>query len=543
LNAGQALVTGAGAPTFGGRLLSAASSGALKGAAASAAAGGSPVTGAEYGAGLGPIGMAAAPIARGMMLLTGKAAGGALDALAPAAADTGSVGGPPPAPALPGSSTAPGGATSVNPLTGAPIETAQQIPTSLPKTGLSVTQKGADATADRIIAHFAQGGPTTINDNSLIAGSQPSLAQATGNAGLATLERAVQAQNAQPFAMRWQGNNAARMQVISGLTGTPGDIDAASAARDAMTTQTRNAAFANAKPVDAGPVVDQVQQLIAQNAGNPAAQNPFKQVLSQLVHEVPDPTVNPQTGQTVPGAKIEQPTSDPAVLYNVRKYISDLVSPRVSGSEMGSGQAAAAQLLSLKPVIDDTIESGAPGFKSYIAQYNQLSEPIDGMKALQGLNLTDAQGNVTLAKLDNAVKSLTKQQAASGYRQADSITPDQMGQLVTLRDDMRRENISSIGRSLGSNTFQNFATNSLINAAGSNVGHVVGTVGSALGGDAVFGPIGGVATAALSHGVSHYIGKLGENSRAMVMQSLTNKLLNPQAASSALQSAARKAGP
>jgi hypothetical protein len=124
---------------------------------------------------------------------------------------------------------------------------------------------------------------------------------------------------------------------------------------------------------------------------------------------------------------------------------------------------------------------------------------------------------------------------------ADSITPEQMGNLVSLRDDMRRENISSLGRSLGSNTFQNFATNSLINAAGSHAGHAVGAVASAMGADATFGSL-GVAAAPLGYAASHFVGKLGENSRAMVMQSLTNKLLNPQAAASALQSAARRAG-
>jgi hypothetical protein len=470
--------------------------------------------------------MAAAPLARGMMLLTGKGASGLLNGLAPDVASDGGV----------ASGAAPG----------APIGTTQQIPTSLPKTGISLTQKSAAATADKIIAHFAAGGPIDITDNALLTASdgtstKPTLAQVTGNPGIATLERAVQSQSPQGFAQRWQGNDAVRNQVIGGLTGQPGDIDAAEAARDALTSQARTAAFANAQPVDSEPVVDQVQALIAQNAGRPTVQGPLQQVLKQLVQKVPDPTVDPNTGLPTPGATIEQPISDPATLYNVRKYIGDIISPKAAGTAQ-DGRTAAAQLLTLKPVIDDAIESGAPGYKAYISQFDQLSQPIDGMRALQALNLTDANGNTTLAKIDNAVKSLTKQQNAPGYRMADSITPDQMGQLVALRDNMRQAGQSNLGRSLGSNTFQNLATNSLMNAAGSTGGHVIGAVGSALGADAAFGPLGAVAGPALSYAASHFAGKLSVKSGAMVMESLTNKLLNPQAALPALQAAARRAG-
>jgi hypothetical protein len=521
LAAGKAAATGS-ASNFGGKLLAGATSGALKGAIASTAAGGDPTTGAEYGAALGPVGAAAgavaAPIARGMMLLGGKAGNAVLDSLgAPAARDA--------AASAPGTAAPAAAATpSVNPLTGAPIEAAQQIPTSLPKAPVIASQAGASAYADKIIQHFAQGGPTDIKDNALIAGSQPTLAQATGNAGLATLERGVQSQSPQAFALRWEGNNAARSQVISGLTGTPGDIDAATAARDAMTSAARNAAFAGAQPVDAQPVVDQVQQLIAQNAGRPTVQAPLQQVLNQLAPEG------------------KPPVSDPATLYNVRKYIGDIISPKAAGTAQ-DGRAAAAQLMTLKPVLDDTIESGAPGYKAYIQQFDQLSQPINGMQALQKLNLFDARGNVTMAKLDNAVKSITNQQNAPGYKLADSITPEQMQQLVALRDDMRREGLSSLGRSLGSNTFQNFATNSLMNAAGSRGAHVVGAAMSALGGDAALGPVGAFAGPALSYAASHMAGKMSENARSMVMESLVNKLLNPQAAAGALQAVARKAGP
>jgi hypothetical protein len=539
LTAGQTLATGSGAANLGGKVISSATSGALKGAIATTAAGGDPVTGAEYGGALGPVGMAVAPLARGMMLLTGKAAGGVASSLgAPAAEDASSVAGASGA-STPNALLNASGSPSVNPLTGETIPgVGQQIPTAFPKPGVIVTQAQADAYADKIIQSFAKGGPTTISDNQLIAGSQPTLAQSTGNAGLATLERGVQAQNPNPFDAQTAANQAARLQVMSGLTGSQADIDAATAARDQMTSAARTAAFANAKPVDAQPVVDQINELIQNNAGRPTVQGPLQQVRNQLVTQVPDPTVDPATGQPTPGAMMDQAISDPATLYNVRKYIGDIVSPKAAGTAQ-DGRAAAAQLLTLKPVLDDTIESGAPGYTAYIKQFDQLSQPINGMQALQALNLTDAQGNITLAKLDNAVKGLTKQQNAPGARNADSVTPEQMGQLTALRDDMRRQGLSSLGKGIGSNTFQNFASNNLLNAMGSRAGHGIGVAASALGGSAILGPAEGGLGAGVSFAASHIAGGINEKAKSMVMQSLTNKLLNPQAAAAAL----KKVGP
>ena len=75
---------------------------------------------------------------------------------------------------------------------------AQAIPTALPKANAvpRLTQSAADARADEIIQHFAKGGNLEVDATPLIPGSNPTLAQSIvgGNAGLATLERTLQAQ-------------------------------------------------------------------------------------------------------------------------------------------------------------------------------------------------------------------------------------------------------------------------------------------------------------------------------------------------------------
>jgi hypothetical protein len=87
------------------------------------------------------------------------------------------------------------------------------------------------------------------------------------------------------------------------------------------------------------------------------------------------------------------------------------------------------------------------------------------MSYLQGLNLTDAQGNITLAKVDSALKSLEKARRAPGVNEAKSVTADQINALTSLRDDLLRAKGSEAGKAPGSPTFQNLATNNILQNA------------------------------------------------------------------------------
>ena len=44
--------------------------------------------------------------------------------------------------------------------------------------------------------------------------------------------------------------------------------------------------------------------------------------------------------------------------------------------------------------------SAAPGFKDYVSNFAESSKPIDTQRYLQGLNLTNAQGQMTLGNID-----------------------------------------------------------------------------------------------------------------------------------------------
>ncbi|WP_239478837.1 hypothetical protein [Lichenicola cladoniae] len=569
--AGATLATGAGAPTIAGRVLSSVTSGALKGSIGGVATSDPDQTGADagwgalLGAGLGPVGLAAAPLAKGIALYTGKAGGSLLDMLSPAAKNTaaeapgaaaagtggaaadaaspdagpaghtaGDATAATPSPYVNGLTSGPSAPT--NPLAGAadgsgaggpsitaPSQPPQAIPTAIKPQGLVLTQGGAGDVADKLVRLFAQGGPTAIAPSSVLPAGAFDAAEATGNPGLAALKTYLTSSNpgaGNLFAGIKDTNNAARMQVLSGIMGTPADVAQMEAARDAVTSQAHDAAFSNAQPVDIQPFSDQLQTAIDSKKGYPSVQKPLLD-LQQTLQDVTQ--TDPQTGAA---------TADPEHLWNVRQQINAMISPKAAGTAQ-DGRQAAAQLIGLKPGLDATIEQGAPGFGNFIKQYSDLSAPIDGMNWLQkqGIGITDSQGNITLAKLDSTIKTLQRQQEAPGANTADGVTPDQQQALIALRENLRQAGAAVYkGRLPGSDTFRNLGSNSLINAVSSGAGmpgHMVNMLLPGVG-EVAAGPIGtmlGSAAAATRYG-ANALATRGSN---MVTQELINRLTNPAA--------------
>lgn len=382
------------------------------------------------------------------------------------------------------------------------------IPEKLPPKPLLpvITQAGANKQADRIIAHFAGDSPVNVDTSQIVPGSTPTLAHATGNPGIATLERGFMDANPGPFADRMAANDAARTELIQNTIGTPEDIQAAITARDRQTADLRDAAFApgNVDRADAAPVVSKINEILASPSGQrDAVQSSLKNILAKI--QVKDPETGAVTLQ-----------SDPEQLYGIRKAIGDALSPLSAGTA-ADGRQAARELGQVQDALDRAIESGAPGFSKYIDAYSAASRPIDGMKYLQGLNLTDAKGNITLAKVDSAIKTINKQQQAGGAKAVKSVSDDQLANLTAVRDDLRRQANIYNGKSLGSTTFQNLATNAATGALGNPL---VAHGATLLGG---LHPAIGIPLAAARFGGN----RLANRGEAMVQQALQNRLLNP----------------
>jgi hypothetical protein len=353
------------------------------------------------------------------------------------------------------------------------------------------------------------------------------LAQKYNDPGLATLERGMQSVNPGPFAMRAEGNQQAIGNFVHTLTGAPEDVAAAEAAREASTGGLRDAAFANKTDVNAQPVSDAIDQTLS---GPDSKRTAITKTLTDV-----------QKSLHVGGDMDAPLETDPEMLYGVRKHINDLLSPAAQ-RDNPELQAASSQLIGVKNGLDDVIESGAPGFKNYVSAYADQSKPIDSMKFLQSANLTDASGNVTLQKVDGLIKSIEKQQAAPGVQKASAVTDDQMAQLNTLRNTLRAQAASNSGKALGSNTFQNLATNSRVAGVAGNPLVALGMTGA---GALAGGPIGAgaaalgaIAGAGLRMGAAH----VTHNAEDMVQRAMIERLLNLNGKGDAAFGLAKAAG-
>jgi hypothetical protein len=384
------------------------------------------------------------------------------------------------------------------------------------------TEAGRNNIVDRTLAGFAGDGPTNALTHEIVPGSQPTLAQATGNAGLGAAEKNLRNVPGvtNMFAEREVTNKAARGQAYERLAGTEGDLAHAAAERDAQALPKLEQAFQGAKPADAAPVVSKIDEILASPSGK-------RDAVSSALKSVRDKIA-------LKDGSLE---SDVAQLYGVRKAIADKLSPLAAGTG-NDARLAAKELLDVQNVIDQRIEQAAPGFKGYLKDYSEMSKPLDRMALLQSAKITDSQGNITLAKLDSTIKSIEKARSSKGVHAAKSLSDDDLNGLRAIREDMRRESLPAAkAKPPGSDTVQNLATS---NALGRFLGNTaVDTVGGGLlgaGYDLYHGNLPGTAAgvgALAGLGVKRALA----SKDAQVLDLLANRLVNPQVASTAFQGA------
>jgi len=455
------------------------------------------------------------------------------------------------------------------------------------------TGGGQNALAAKAIEKYA-GGPVVPNASEIIPGSRPTLAEATGNPGIANLQRTMRDISPNALTGRDMDNAAARSNLLHQVTGSPTDIDVATSARDAAAIPKLNQAMASAgeanpayvsrtinrilagpsgqrdvvrnaladvqsKLTVANPIEDRVSRALGPIREQLSSDTPMSEARQEALTEAQRLLISAQRGNTseadlVSGLnKLAKPQkvvgpidnalavlkegdtkfqTDPAQLYGIRQAITDKLSPLASGTG-SDARLAARQLEVVKRGLDSAIEKAAPGYKDYLQTYSEMSKPIDQMKFLQGLNLTDAQGNVTLQKVQTALKSINKLQNAKGANPAKSLTSDQINALTALRDDLLRRQNNALGRSLGSNTVQNVASQNLLQGLlPGKVGAFAGKVNPEIAGAAIGTGLGYTVGhpeigTAVGAGAGRVLDKILESKNRAVQAKIEQLLLNP----------------
>ncbi|CAG4900863.1 lytic transglycosylase domain-containing protein [Paraburkholderia saeva] len=405
------------------------------------------------------------------------------------------------------------------------------------------TQNGQQAIARDIVFQAARGGPSGLDLSQIVPGSSPTLAEATANPGIATLQRTIRDLNPSPFVAQEQQNAAARLSALGGISGTPEELSAARLAR------TQDAAD-NYLATNVGiPTTNTAYAALKQTpAFNKAFAEAQQMAKNQGISSIETVTQNRANANMGGQAGTPQIYVSGQGLQYVKQSLDDQIDSAMRAGESGKARNVLGVKDQLLQMMDDNID----GYAQARSQFAQQSGPIDAMQYLQSLNLTDAQGNVTLAKVQNALSQMQKLQQKPGINTAKSVTPDQITALQSIRDDLLRASNAGLGRSAGSSTAQNLATQQMMRSVlpgklGALAGQLpTGTVGGALGGLAGYGvagapgaAVGGAIGARLGSGLSALMNTHNE----AIQSEVASLMLNPSMAAPALNGAAGRALP
>lgn len=405
------------------------------------------------------------------------------------------------------------------------------------------TEGGREGIAQNIIAQAAKGGPMRGNVGQMVPGATPTLAEVSGNPGIANLQRTMRDVNPAPFEQREEANALARTDALGALRGTTEDLLAAKASRDTQAATdylkthvgipVANTEYAALKRTPAFQSAFAQAEKMAQNAGGTIETKVANKTLANRGGSVG----KPQTYVSGVG------------LQRIKQALDDQIGSASQAGERGK----AANILGVKDKLLSLMDREIPGYADARGAYAAASRDIDAMQYLQGMNLTDAQGNTTLARVQSALRGLEKAQQKPGMNLAKSVTQAQEDALKAIRDDLLRATQTSAGRSLGSNTAQNLAMQNMLSQAlpgrlGALAGKApAGSLGTALGtgvGYMIGGPLGAAAGGAVGGSLGRTASSAVNVNNEAIQGLLTKMLLNEGGSGlAALQGAARGARP
>jgi len=293
-----------------------------------------------------------------------------------------------------------------------------------------------------------------------VPGYTPTTPQAARDIGMMGAFPAVKAMDPTgKFTEQFISANEARMKILNRMAKDKKTLDDAIERRDAITNPIREKAFAESTvtPEEFVPtlqkVVDRIDEILASSKGK---QEPVQKALrfakSKFTNE-------------------EVPILTPDDAYSVRKDLYR-ASQGLLDKEQGVYRLAAGELRDVMRVLDEQIESAAPGYRDYMQKYAKIQEGINRLEAAQ--TIRDKARSTTPLSTDPQMSTeyaIARPQFIRAVRdlQDDPKIKLSKTQIALLQRVARDLDESSFERAKqpGSNTFANF---SIANILGNVVG-------------------------------------------------------------------------
>jgi hypothetical protein len=333
------------------------------------------------------------------------------------------------------------------------------------------TSAGQQRIAGRVLERFAEN-PAAVRSatgGATSTGAMPTLAEATKDRGIATLQSSLAQQDpkiAAALAQRAADNNAARVGVVSGIAGDEGTLAAAVAARENAAGQMYKAATRASYTVD-----DELAGLLRRPAVRQAMQR--AQTLAENQGRKFAFDVNPSNAFS--GVGVQTNTSKQITgqgLQDLKMAMDEMLSDPASGFAGKAGDA----VKNLRGQLLGWMEKANPDFKAARQSYAELSKPLNQMDVGQRIldkttsAIRDMGGNQKL-QANAFSRALNDEQGlvrgATGFKGvnalSDVMTPDQIGKLGAVRNELElAANLAQAANGPGSQTAKSLASQNLM---------------------------------------------------------------------------------
>lgn len=334
------------------------------------------------------------------------------------------------------------------------------------------TQAGRDKIAGRVIQRFAAD-PAKVaaaQGGASVTGAVPTVAEVTGDAGMARLQDAVRSMDPQisnQITQRLADNNAARVSTLQSLAGNSSQRAAAEAARSAASSDLYQQATRAAYTVDGAleellkrPAVQQAMaraKTLASNQGRTVAFD-----------------VNPSnafSGMGVPTNSTRQINGQ--ALQDLKMAMDEMLTDPASGFTGKAGNT----IKDLRGQLINWMESANPAFKAARTAYRDASKPLNAMDIGEEIarratsNTSDLAGNPRMQA--NALLGMLRDEGGLieratgrkglGNKLADILSPDQLAKLRAVASETdRAAAVASGGAGPGSATAQRMASQNIL---------------------------------------------------------------------------------
>lgn len=326
-----------------------------------------------------------------------------------------------------------------------------------------MTEAGRDAVAANLLRKVAGDDWRDValkltNAREIVPGSVPTAGQVSGSGGIAAMERAMTQAAPDEFARRAQEQVAARSAALREIAGAPGELESAKARLSAIGNKLYSKAMGEG--IDEGmaqALKPQIESLLRRPA--------MRQALDRTKNVFGEQDIELAAAGDVRG------------LQSVKMALDDILEKAANpGSSMGSNELRA--LRQTRADLISVMQDIAPALRTADVRYAKAARPVNRMEVGQEL----------VNKLEPALRDygpLTRETAnsyAQALRRGDVLASNVLGRQTTLADLMgpqrmdtlesiaadlaRKAESESLGRGVGSNTFQNIAMGNVLEKSG-----------------------------------------------------------------------------